>query len=131
MESIDEYIESQATNSVKSPAKKDANKKDAYTYFMNKQRAEKGLAPVKDDDSDVSDSEEAKESDRTKEDPGIAKIKADMARRKAEALGKKHETPEVDPGMSSSESYTESPVSAAQKAKASPEPEPAKPKAKQ
>ena len=36
MESSDEYTESQATNSAKSPAKKDAKEKDAYTYFMNK-----------------------------------------------------------------------------------------------
>jgi hypothetical protein len=95
MESSDEYTESPATNSAKSPAKQTKKEQDAYSYFINKQRAEKGLAPLKDDESDVSDSEEAKESARAAEDPGIAKIKAEMAAKQAVALGKKKEPVDV------------------------------------
>jgi len=60
MESSDEYTESPATHSAKSPVKTEAKKEDAYAYFVNKQRAEKGQAPVADDESSYSNSEEAK-----------------------------------------------------------------------
>ena len=118
MESSDDYTESPATQSAKSPDKKGGKEPDAYAYFLNKQRAEKGQAPVADVDSSLSDSEEAKASGRA-EDPGVAKIKADMAIRKAEMTGKKTEPVPSSPSASS-ESYTASPESAAAK-KASPE----------
>ena len=118
MESSDDYTESPATQSAKSPDKKGVKEPDAYAYFLNKQRAEKGQAPVADDDSSLSDSEEAKASGRA-EDPGVAKIKAEMAKRKAELTGKKT-APVPSSPSASSDSYTASPESAAAK-KASPE----------
>jgi hypothetical protein len=35
MESSDEYTESPATHSAKSPVKTEAKKEDGYTYFVN------------------------------------------------------------------------------------------------
>lgn len=57
MESSDDYTESPAGASAKSPDK-DGQRVDGYTYFLNKQRAAKGLPPVKDEESDLADSDD-------------------------------------------------------------------------
>ena len=81
MESSDEYTESPPATSAKKPAKEP----DAYDYFLNKERAKRG-APADKGESDISSDED--EEEKSKEDPEIAKIRANMAKKRAEVASK-------------------------------------------
>ena len=129
MESSDEYSESfKESPPAATSAKKPAKEQDPYEYFLNKERTKRGEAVPAADSSDPSSDEE--EKDDVKEDPEIAKIRANMAKRKAEAEASRKATAVADPPSSSGDYTEESPMSGAPSKKPTPEPKKTGPPAK-